>query len=288
MFEDRSSAGGGASRAAGCPVSSEELLLYIYEDCDPPTVQRLEAHLAGCIMCRAESASLRETLDIVDEAQLSMMAEAAAQRDTPGAWNNLASRLRPDAVSFGESPRRSTPWWLQVAAVLLVAGASFFAGTAWMSSGYGPWQGNPGQGRRAAGSVPTGDPGAQQSRDPEAALREFAAQTDGYLNRSRIVLLEIANADTGSDSSMLRASTRSLLTETRQARLVADRLTDQRLDEMLGRLEAILVEISSLSDWQDAATIQRVRDQVNQSGLLEQIEILTPPPTHLAQKRFGR
>ena len=275
--------------ASGCPVSSEQLLLQIYDESTPDVARRIESHLADCAPCRAEFASLRETLDTVDRAELASMAEAMAHRDTPGAWNNIASRLRPDGAVFAESPRRPTPYWLQAAAVLLIAGASFLAGATWMSPGNKANQRYPKQADRAGGSpAPQPAMDAREARDPAAALREFTTRTHGYLNRSRIVLLEIANADTGSDSSMLREATRSLLDETRDARQIAGQIPDSKLDDLLGSLESILIELSELSDWGDEATVKRIRDQVNESGLLEQIEILTPPPTHLAHKRIGR
>jgi len=285
MSENRAATGAGSRPpGSGCPVGPEGLLLHVYGEIEPRTARKIEDHLAACVTCRAELASLRETIDTIDRAHLPSMASALAHRDAPGVWDDIASRLGPHASSFTIPARRPTPYWLQAAAVLLIAGASFLAGAQWTTTG---------SRARLGPARPAGRPGdtgtaALEARDPGAALREFTAQTDGYLNRSRIILLEIANADAGSDPAMLRESTRTLLAETREARRIADQLADSQLDEVLGRLESILVEISGLSNWNDEATVRRIRDQVNESGLLEQIEILTPPPTHLAHKRTGR
>src|SRR5262245_26897675 len=187
--------------ASGCRFDSEGLLLHLYGESSTEDARQIERHLADCGLCRAELDSLRETLDTIESADLSSLAATLADRDAPGAWDNIASRLGKDSVVFAGSGKQitgSTPYWLRAAAVLLIAGGSFLAGAEWMSAGRRPGLENARPGI-AGGSVSKDSGGGTLgARDPGAALREFTAQTDGYLNRSRIILLEIANADTGS------------------------------------------------------------------------------------------
>jgi hypothetical protein len=262
--------------SGGCASMAQDLVLYLYDEAGSEHRLKIEDHLKECAGCRVEIESLRATLRIVDRAGLPAMADALAQLHAPTAWEDLRARLEGRAAPGGaDAGRRSIAWWMKAAAAVLIAGGSFLAGTQF------PLLNRP-QKAPLAGPAEIAQPAPQ---DAESRLRAFSEQTAGYFNRSRFVLLEIANADTSSDSTMLREITGKLLRESREARQVAGQIADRRIEQAVARLEPVLREISRVSDWGDAPSVQAIRQRVNDSGVLDELELLIPAPVRLAERR---
>jgi hypothetical protein len=193
----------------------------------------------------------------------------------PAVREELGIRLTRAAAAW-EPERPALGWWMKAAAAIAIAGASFLAGTRFPSlvrrDAPGPVR--PAQGQPESAPL-----------DAESQVRAFSERTGGYLNRSRLVLLEIANAETASQSGMLQEITRKLLRESREAHQVADQMADPRFEEIVARLEGILREASRLSDWGDAPAVQRIRGRLNDSGVLEELELLIPVPARVTERR---
>ena len=116
-------------------------------------------------------------------------------------------------------------------------------------------------------------------------MQYFSQLTHGYLNRSRFVLLELTNGHDAADTAGLRAASITLVGETRAAKRVAGQLADPRIKDLLIQVEGILTELSQLSGKGDLATLDRIRTEVNNSGVLTQLELLSTGPARLAQER---
>jgi hypothetical protein len=113
-------------------------------------------------------------------------------------------------------------------------------------------------------------------------LRKFSQETNGYLDRTRLVLLEFANADASSDSGVLREASLVLLAESRRAQKVADRIADPRIEEIMVRLEGILRDITRLSEAGDAASMDRIKARMHDSGVLLQLEMMSVASDRIA------
>ena len=253
----------------------QDFVPYIYDDLEVDRRAALERHLSTCHACREEIGSLREALGAVDRSRLAEMADRAAA--------GLPQLSLPEAERRSPSAAR----WLKAAAILILAGASFVAGQQWSRLASPPEQAASGESATPAPARPP-ESGAGPAAVPEHAeerLADLAAQTKGYLRRSRFVLLEFANAGAVSSDQALRNASIDLLRENRAARRIAGEIADPRLDELLAQLETILREISRLSDPNDSGTVERIRNQVNDSGLLDQLEILSAEPARVAQGR---
>jgi putative zinc finger protein len=267
-----------------CPCTGEDLILYIYDELPDDRRALTEAHLEACRSCREEMDSFEATLQTIDRAGMVDFATVHA----PGDWSELEARLEASrsAVAPLTLPFARRPGLLaKAAAILLIVGGSFVAGRYWDSIGSS--LGLPG-GAGDDGSL-TGNPTSGGPRgipeDSAARLRFFSEKTNGYLDRSRLVLLELANTGSAADATALRAASGNLLRENRLARTVAGQVADRRLEDLVGQLETILRQISRLSDQGDQATIDRIRAYVNNSGVLEQLEILSTAPQRVAEDR---
>jgi len=256
---------------------SEQLLLYLYDELAPDQRAPVEAHLRECEACRLELASLRETLATVDSAGLAEMATF----DAPGEWHEIRERLAKPALRLLPAPTPVLSLLAKAAAILVLAGVSFVVGRNWEDLALG--LGLVPSPEAASSAVGEGQVSPPATRAEGMAL--FTERTHGYLNRSRMVLLEFANAQEAPDSVFLRQASRTLLEENSYARLVAGEIEDQRLEELLDDLGRILREISTLTQPGDTRAVDRIRTYLNNSGLLDQLEILSTPVGRIASRR---
>jgi len=267
------------SQSMGCAFTRQDLLPYLYEDLPAGRRESLDGHLATCARCRAELASFRETLGAVSDARLPERVAAAMPADWPAVWASLRDRILSEAAA-PVAGRGISPL-LKAAAVLLVAGASFAVGRQWdtLTSLGGPVPVQPMTGRTVAPDA------SQTPEDAAARLQLFSEQTHGYLNRSRLVLMEFANARETGDSRLVREASNNLLRETKAARRVAGQISDPRIEDLLAQVETLLGEIARLSDSGDATTVNRIKNEVHESGVLDQLELLSFPAPRVAQER---
>ncbi len=258
---------------APCEAAQQDLVLLLYDELPGTRRQHVESHALACSRCRQELMSYRTTLEAVDLARLTEMATVAA----PGDWDALRARLQ---LSDRGRLRKVTVPALKAAAVVLLAGAAFALGRAWDDFSLGPIGGYGGAGPSSLAVVPQPTPPAEQGT--ASHLQEFSQETNGYLDRTRLVLLEFANADASSDSGFLREASLDLLAESRRARKVANRIADPRIEEIMGRLEGILRDITRLSAAGDAASMDRIKARMHDSGVLLQLEIMSVASDRIA------
>ena len=273
--------GSDMTESIACSEVDQDLLPFLYEDLPGTRKDNIQGHLAGCARCRAEVASYRETLGAVDQARLLEAAARSMPGDWDAHWHALRWRIENETVVRARRGFIMAPM-LKAAAVVLVAGASFMVGRQWESilslgeNGLTTASASRGAGTAEEPFVPA---------DAEARLRLFSEHTHGYLNRSRLVLLEFANTPGAGGSRTLAAASTNLLRETKSARRVAGQLRDPRIEELLGQVETLLKEIARLSEQEDSTTINRIRSEVNDSGVLDQLELLSFVPARVAQER---
>ncbi|MFQ5700685.1 MAG: zf-HC2 domain-containing protein [Acidobacteriota bacterium] len=261
-----------------CGWSSEALVLYLYGDLSASDRERMGSHLSACARCHRELDSFRETLELVDAADLRDMATFRAPGDI-GELRRDLDRLKPASRGVAAYRLRA---FARAAAVLLLAGVSFLAGRHWeqlvttytlLTEGT-PQRPDtvPGELHDAPGDLLDGN-----------GLLAFSKQTNGYFDRSRLVLLEFANANAATSSPALRAASQILLGETDRVRQLAHRLNDKRIERLVSALEQILRQIAALSGQGDATAIAHIKRQID--DILDQLEILRAAPQRLAVRR---
>ena len=118
-------------------VDHEQLLAYLYGECDPGERAHVEAHLGGCPACAEEVAALTSTRQLLagwapPEVALGFQITRAATAEvgTPareGAAPNLLDGPAPGGG--GAWWKQPMPAWAQAAAAVLVFGAGLAIGT---------------------------------------------------------------------------------------------------------------------------------------------------------------
>jgi len=227
-------------------LSEEQLILHYYgENDDPGPVER---HLDDCDACRATYGSLERVLNVMEALPVP---ERTAQYGTQ-VWERLEAYLpvRP-RFRFLLSPWR---WAGAGAALALLLVAAFLAGRFYP----GPRQ------------------PVQMAADPQAQERLLRLAVGDYLERSQMVLIELANASPGAglDISSERERAANLLIENRLYRQTALQTGDAVVAGVLEELERVLLEISHAPSRLEPGQVDDLRRRLRSEGILFRIRVL--------------
>jgi hypothetical protein len=225
-------------------LSEEQLILRYYgEDEDDAGSER---HIRDCPECRALYGSIQRLLNGMDAFPTPERGgDYGAQ-----VWARLEGRLssRPRLWSW-------TPFLRWATAAVAVAGllvAAFFAGRLY--------------------------PGGEAAREANAEARQrvLLVALDDYLERSRMVLIELANAEPepALDISAEQARAADLVSESRLYRQTAMHAGDTGMASVLEDLERALVEISHEPSRLSPERLEELRARLNQQGILLKIRVL--------------
>ena len=237
-------------------LSDDELVLMFYSEGDG--VREAEAHAGECAACRERFEALTSALREIDSAPVPERDESYGAQvwarlqphlhealPRPGWFHSLAAAITWPRLAMGGAM-----------AALLVA--AFVAGR---------------------GSVPPlPQPGTQLAEAPSDAARErvLLAAVGSHLDRSRVVLTEIAHRNGGatSDISVEQATASDLVAGNRLYRLAAARNGDAAVAAVLEDLERVLVEIASSPRQASHDDLARWRDQIDTKGLLFRVTVM--------------
>jgi hypothetical protein len=241
-------------------LSDDELVLTYYRE--GAGLAEAAAHVESCGGCRERLEKLAMTLRTIDTAPIPERDESYGAR----VWARLQPRLA------AEAHRRR--WWHVVAeamtwprlaaggAVAALLAAAFIAGR---SSVAPPPQ-------------PAAQPAAQQAGGPgdEARERVLLAAVGSHLDRSRVVLTEIAHRNGGgaADISREQETASDLVADNRLYRQAAGRGGDTAVAAVLEDLERVLVEIASSPGRASHDDLVRWRDQIDAGGLLFKVTVM--------------
>jgi hypothetical protein len=237
-------------------LSDDQLVLTFYREADG--LEEAGAHLASCDRCRERLERLAMALREIESAPV------PERGDTYGA--EVWARLRPRLEAGRERPgwRHSlvaAMTWPRLAmggaiAALLVA--AFVAGRSSVQ--------------------PPAQPGIQQAEDASEAARErvLLAAVGSHLDRSRVVLTEIAHRNGGAaaDISAEKATASDLVADSRLYRQAAVRNGDSAVAAVLEDLERMLVEIASSPSQASHEDLARWREQIDTKGLLFKVTVM--------------
>ena len=249
-------------------LSESELALHYYGDAEDAAAA--ERHLAECDACRREFQRIRAVLRSVD-----MPAPECPPDYEARLWSKLAPQLGPVVTPSRQAVAlpRTTPsrfwfaWqrWAAVGAVAALITAAFFLGRLWERA-------TPGAGPTIAQSGPS-----QASGDAETIRhRVLLIAMEGHLDRTQLVLTELANADPASsmDISAEEAAARELLDDNRLYRQTAAQVHDAALVQVLDELERLLVDISHRPGTVSRAEWSEIRQRIESQGILFKIRVV--------------
>jgi hypothetical protein len=237
-------------------LSDDDLVLLFYREGDG--LQEADAHATSCAGCRERFEKLTMALRTVQS-------EPIPERDESyGAevWARLQPRLAAE--------RSRLRWWESIAAAMtwsrLAMGgavaallvAAFLAG------------------RSSVQPAPPSAPQQAEASSDAARERVLLAAVGSHLDRSRVMLTEIAHRNGGgaADISSEQATASDLLAANRLYRQTAVRNGDAAVAAVLEDLERLLVEIASSPSVASHDDLARWREQIDAKGLLFKVTVM--------------
>jgi hypothetical protein len=114
----------------------------------------------------------------------------------------------------------------------------------------------------------------QRAFSSNARERVLLLALSNYLDRSQIVLSEVANAPDGGDIANERRSAEDLVTENRLLRQTAAKSGDPARAQLLDELERVLMEIAHSPSDTSAPEMESLRNRIEAQGLLFKIRVV--------------
>jgi len=237
-------------------LSDDELVMQFYREGDG--LREAEAHVALCAACR-------ERFERLTMAMREVESEPIPERDESyGAevWARLQPRLE------AEGHRRH--WWHAMGAAmtwprLAMGGAAAALLVAAFVAG-----------RFSVQPVPRTEVAQAEAPSDAARERVLLGAVGSHLDRSRVVLTEIAHRNGGAaaDISLERATASDLIADNRLYRQAAVRNGDAAVAAVLEDLERVLVEIASSPSPASHDDLARWREQIDTKGLLFKVTVM--------------
>jgi len=237
-------------------LSEEQLILHYYgEEGDALAT---DLHLGECPECRSLYSSLQRVLNVVDSLPLP---ERGAEYGSQ-VWKRIEDRLPRRRRIPGIAWALPAPWrWAAAgcAFAMLLVGA-FLAGRFYPPAARTTTQ--------AGMPVPPAD--------PQTGERILLVAVGDYLERSQMVLIELANANPrGSlDISSEQERASDLVSESRLYRQTAAHTGDAAVAGVLDELDRVLMEIAHAPSRISPEELEKLRQRLEAEGILFKIRVL--------------
>jgi hypothetical protein len=256
-----------------CKKYESSIAAKIFGELNAADEQKLQTHLADCAACCAALAEMQQALNAVGAPIRPEMPEHFWE----GYWHRLVARMEKDERTASAPASLPARLWMSLRAqwheqplfipVARTAGilALLFVGVL-VGHYWWPHQETP-----------------QIASSPPAQVQPVQARAEQWLERSKILLIGVANEDFSdpaqSDFSQERQISRSLVTEARALRREISPAANRQLLQLMSQLELILLQIANLEAEHDLSAVELVRDGIARNGLLFKINI-----TEMAQQ----
>jgi hypothetical protein len=229
-------------------LTEEELILHYYGEAEGESLVA-ETHLEQCLECRAAYGALQRVLNVVDSLPLpERAADYGAQ-----VWARIAPQI-PGRRHRWELP---TPfrWAATGAALAGLLTVAFLAGRFY----------------------PQASKTAQIAKgDPHGGERILLVAVGDYLERSQMVLVELANANPKAplDISSEQERAADLVSESRLYRQTAEHTGDTQVAGVLDDLDRVLLEIARGPSHLAPEDVDNLRRRLEAEGILFKIRVL--------------
>jgi hypothetical protein len=230
-------------------LTEEELVAHYYRDDGAVD----NDHLAACDECRAQLATLRDVLALVDQLPI------PERTDTYGAevWTRLRWKLG--------SERHRSRVWATITTIAAALALAFAGGVLWhMRTQPQP---RPMMAHAAA-------PAAIESASKDRLLLVVVSD---HLDSSERMLLELSNADATRPLDISSESKRAgdLVASNRIYRQTAARRGETRIASLLSDLEPVLVELSHAGSTLSPAEVAALQKRIDSKGLLFKVRVVS-------------
>lgn len=217
-------------------LTEEQLVLHYYGE-EPDA----PAHLPLCSTCRASYQEIARVLDACREYPVPDPGPAF-EADL---WRNIQTQTAPPVRFF--TPRR----WMPIAAAILLA---FFLGRLSLHT----------------------NPAAPQLTAAQGRERILFVALGDHLERSQMVLVELANATpaAASDIHLAQERARDLVSENRLYRQTAQLSGDREFLGLLDDLERVLTDIANSPSQLTSPQLQQIQQRIESRGLIFKIRVV--------------
>jgi len=229
-------------------LTEDELILQYYGEIERADRGRVESHLESCIECQLASTKLRRVMMLVD---------SAAPVEAPLGFERTAwARLEP---ALDQQKRRGFFWIPQFA---LAGGVAALVMVAFM-----------------AGRFTTTDPAGVTTASPVAAAdpdRLLLAEVGDHLDRTQMMLVELANAETDHADVLGLEQGRAvdLVAANRLIRQSAEQSGDVVIADVLEDLERVLLEIANSPADASSNDLTDLQSRITDQDLLFRLRVI--------------
>jgi hypothetical protein len=230
---------------------TEEQLVFHYYGEEGETLET-ERHLEDCAECRALYGSLQRVLNVVD----SMPAPERGPEYGAQVWQRIEAKLpvqRRRWMWAGGAP--GLRYALAGALMVVLLAVAFLAGR------FSP--------HRPAAPL-------QMATDAQAGERVLLVAVGDYLERSQMVLIELANSSANGplDISSEQERAQQLISETRLYRQTAATTGNTSVTGILDELERLLLDIARGPSRLSPVELEKFRSRMEAEGILFKIRVV--------------
>ena len=232
-------------------LSEDELILHYYGETGRADASRVESHLASCAECQFANQQLRRVMTLVD---------TAAPVEAPLGFERVAwARLEPALDGNHPSRVRTFFWfpqWALAGGIAALVLAAFVAGRF--------------SGGESAGVTP-GSAVAQISTDGV-----LQAAVGDHLDRTQMMLVELANADTDHADVFAAEQDRAadLVAVNRLIRQSVEQSGDAAIADVLEDLERVLLEIANAPADATSNELTGLQSRITTEDLLFRVRVI--------------
>jgi anti-sigma factor RsiW len=237
-------------------LSEDELILHYYGETDRADQARVESHLASCADCQSAKDSLVRVMALVD---------SASPVEAPDGFERIAwARLEPmlDDAPGHRSAKRAGGWfwfpqWALAAGVAALVVAAFVAG------------------RFSGGEGAVTAPAMAVADDVEPG-RVLSAAVGDHLDRTQMVLVELANAETDHADVLAGEQARAadLVAANRLIRQSALQSGDGAVVDILEDLERVLLEIANAPADASSNELTDLKSRITTEDLVFRLRVI--------------
>jgi hypothetical protein len=229
-------------------LTEEQLLFHYYgEEGEPLSVER---HLDECEECRPQYGSLQRALNVLDAMPMPERGlDYGAQ-----VWRRVEAKLPARRGWWMLAGSQALRYGWACAAMAVLLAAAFLAGR------FYPHR-----------PAPT-----QMARDEQVPERVLLVAVGDYLERSQIVLIELANAGSKGplDVSSEQERAQELISETRLYRQTAAATGSASVAGILDELERLMLDIAHGPSRLSPAELEKFRARLEAEGILFKIRVV--------------
>lgn len=231
-------------------LSEEQIVLHCYGDAEEPAA--INRHLSECTECQRRFAEVQGLLRQIEPVEVPEPPAVFEEKT----WLRLRDRLPRKRSGFQDWIFGPVGRWAIGGVAVLVIAAAFLAGRFWP---------------RPPAEIARNTPAANPERVVLVAVGD-------HLERSQMLLVEIMNADTGSDGKLdlvdEQKEARDLLDSNYLYRQSAQRAGDPKVARVLDELGLTLLEIANSPSQMSPGDLTQIRGRIQSEGLLFKVRVV--------------